>query len=655
MQQYTIILSLLFLILLSPFLRAQDTTNHIFCKDLNDIIAIEQAGHQSLTENITNELTNDYDIKYHRLEWTIDPAVRYIRGRVTTYFVPTVNDFQQINFDASNNLEINSINYHNDALTGVFVGDNLQIELPNSIAQGQLDSITISYEGEPLNTGFGSFNLAVHDGVPVLWTLSEPYGAKNWWICKQDLNDKIDSIDIFITTDTTYRAASNGLLLHTLYNGDNVTYHWQHRYPITTYLIAIAVTNYAFFSDFVALNNGDSLEILNYHYPEVSSQELAQLHSTIEMIQLFNDLLGDYPFANEKYGHAQFSWGGGMEHQTMSFMGNFGYGLQAHELAHQWFGNLVTCGSWQDIWLNEGFATYLTGLTSEFLKSEDEWHNWKLNTINSITEQLDGSVWVEDTTSVARIFNGRLSYQKGAMLLHMLRWRMGDALFFEGLRNYLNDPHLKFGYATTHDLKAHLATISGINFDEFFADWFYGEGYPRYTLIWDTTSTGIQIELRQTTTHNSVDFFEMPVPIRVANNTQDSILILDHTFSGELFNIALPFTPNTIEFDPELWLISANNNITNRKDAPISDSLGRNIIIAPNPVQDILTITIVEPSTQIERVEVYNISGALVRQITHKPTENVININTNSWQSGVYIIILYDKQQQRAIRRVVKM
>src|SRR5690606_6891199 len=123
-------------------------------------------------------------------------------------------------------------------------------------------------------------------------------------------------------------------------------------------------TNYQVDVQYAPLST-DSLLMLSYAYPEDFGMVSSAATSLLPKITLFDQLFGPYPFAAEKYGHAQFSWGGGMEHQTMSFMGSFHPEIMSHELAHQWFGDKVTCGSWAEIWLNEGFATYLSGLAYE--------------------------------------------------------------------------------------------------------------------------------------------------------------------------------------------------------------------------------------------------------------------------------------------------
>jgi len=507
---------------------------------------------------------------------------------------------------------------------------------------GQMDSIEVRYEGAPNSSGFGAYETTTHAGKPVMWTLSEPYGAKTWWPCKQDLTDKIDSIDIFVQTPALYKVGSNGKLMSEKTLANQKTSHWKHRYPIATYLISLAITDYVQFSDYAKTPAGDSIEILNYVYAESLGSAVSQLGNTVAIMELFNELFGLYPFADEKYGHAEFGWGGGMEHQAMRSMGSFSYNLQAHELAHQWFGDKVTCGTWEDIWLNEGFATYLTGLNDEYLKTPQDWYNWKAGNLNRIVGQPNGSVWVDDTTSVSRIFSSRLSYSKGAYLLHMLRWQVGDTDFYQAVRNYLNDPKLAYGYARTAELKRHLEVQSGQNLTEFFEDWFYGQGYPSYTVTWNTAGNKIAIQLDQTTSDASVDFFEMPVPVRVSGQGRDSVLRLDHAYSGQVFEVEVPFAVDAVSFDPALWLISANNTVSQGLVA-LQEPRPVKLSVFPNPAHDRLEINLSAlPSTQNRSLQIYDSFGRMVFEKQSLGNITKVEVPVTQLNNGVYVLRLME-------------
>lgn len=543
---------------------------------------------------VANPLTENYDLKYYRFDWQIDPAQYFIAGSATVYFETLADDFSEINFDFSTQLAVNGVSYHGQSVNHSASGDYLlTIQLPTALAAGTLDSLTITYQGAPPSNGFGSFVQSQHNGTPVLWTLSEPYGAQDWWPTKNGLDDKIDSIDVYVTTAAQYRAASNGLLVSETLSGQNKVYHWQHRYPIAPYLVAIGVTNYAQYIDNVPLSNGTNLPMLNYVYPENLTAAQNGTGDLVQVLQFYDSLFHVYPFFEEKYGHAEFGWGGGMEHQTMSFVTGYSWGLLTHELAHQWFGDMVTCGSWEHIWLNEGFATYLEGLTRERFPSQvvTQWYDWKLGKLNSITSQPGGSVLVDDTTSVNRIFSSRLSYSKGAYLLNMLRWKLGDDDFFLGLRNYLNSR--QYNFAHTENLQTNLEGASGQNLDEFFADWFVGQGFPSYQVAWEQSSAGtVYIQLDQTTSMpSSVDFFEMPVPILLIGDNEEQLVRLEHSFNGELFEVEVPFTVTSVAFDPDLWLISANNTVQQQElvgaETAFSDE---KIQLFPNPANSFLQV-----------------------------------------------------------------
>jgi len=598
---------------------------------LDEIAAMEMKANLRSFDIQTLNLITDYDIRYHHCVWEVDPAQQFILGEVTTWFVPVSAGFDTLLFNLSDALIVDSVRYHNGSIQFNHSNEILTIPLPGIIGIQILDSISLFYHGVPPNNGFGSFNTGDHDGVPVLWTLSEPYGASDWWPCKNGLTDKADSLDIYITHPSGNRAASNGILVSEAGSGNTVTTHWKHRYPIATYLVCLAVTNYVSYSDWVPFGTSN-VEVLNYVYPEDSATAALQTPGVIPVMQLFDTLFGLYPFATEKYGHCQFNWGGGMEHQTFSFMGSFGHELVAHELAHMWFGDMVTCASWEDIWLNEGFATYLSGLTYEHMFNGAWWMPFKRNRIDKVTSQPNGSVWCDDTTSVSRIFDSRLSYAKGAMILHQLRWIIGDQAFFTGVNNYLYDPAVIYGFAHTSDLKAHLEATSGQDLTWYFDDWYYGQGFPSYQINWFQSGDSITMMIGQTQSDPTVSFFELPLPIRLKNMNQDTLIRLNNTFPGEIFSLEIPFQADSVLLDPDLWLITANNSISSIPEKDI----GHFILLAPNPVRDLLHITFLTPFDKMD-LEVFDEAGKV---ISRREAGNMrsITLNFDGISRGIYFI-----------------
>lgn len=508
-------------------------------------------------------LTGNYDVIHYKLELRVDPAVDSIEGIITTTF-KAKGPMDSIVFDLHDNMIVDSVIYDGNLMSHTLnSNDELIIQFNSTIPSGQIDTIAIYYQGQPAQSGFGTFEVSTHgpDNVPVLWTLSEPYGARNWWPCKQVLSDKADSIDVFITAPKEYTAVSNGLMIDTTILGSMKITHWDHDYPIPAYLVAIAVTNYARYST-MAGNGADTFPIINYVYPEDSAYIHGKTSVTVSIMDFYESIFETYPYHTEKYGHCQFGWGGGMEHTTISFMGAWSEWIIAHELAHQWFGDKVTCGSWQDIWLNEGFATYCEGLIVEEFDGQAAFENWRHNSISYITSSPGGSVYVPaaDTLDVGRVFNSRLTYDKGAMVLHMLRKKLGDSLFFQGLQNYLDDTDLAYGYAKTPDLKAHLEAVSGMQLDEFFQDWVYGQGYPTYTVTWhQETNNDVVLTFNQTQSHSSVSYFEPPVKISFVGTSDTMEVVFMNTSEGQVFTQNIAFDVSEIKIDPHSDLISRNN------------------------------------------------------------------------------------------------
>ncbi len=630
---------ILFLIIFSVFIiNAQNKSHQYSCSEgkiaLNKkLLSIDEAKY--------NKSSFKYDVKYYKLEFLFENLNnKYIQGEVTTHFEVKSDNFNQISFDLADNMTVDSVIFRENKITTfTLVEDELTINLPTIITNGLLDSISIFYQGIPDPTGgFGSFEQTTHgSSIPIIWTLSEPYGAKDWWPCKQSLNDKADSIDVFVTNQEAYKAASNGLLISETVNAGMKTAHWKHLHPITAYLIAIAVTNYSDYSDFVTLNTGENVEVLNYVFPEDLSSAQSNTPNVLDVIQLYSDLFLPYPYYNEKYGHAQFSWGGGMEHQTMSFMVNFGHGLMAHELAHQWFGDFVTCGSWEHIWLNEGFATYLDGMTHEHNLNDDgvSFDDWKQGKINHVTSYNDGSVWVNDTTDVWRIFSSRLSYSKGAMVLHMLRKKIGDEAFFQGIKNYLSDPDIANGYALTSDLQIHLEETYGSSLQEFIDDWFYGEGYPNYTIYYSQNQSGLlTVNINQTQSHSSVSFFEMSVPVKFSGVTKDTTIWFNNVINGEQFTVNLDFAVTSAEFDP-------NSDIISKGSAVLKvDTLdeGTKVYLSPNPTKDKITVVFLE-KVMPDKIVISDNKGKIVKFFeANKNSSYRFEFNISDLAEGLYFI-----------------
>lgn len=597
--------------------------------DTNGQIAeAERKSAHALTTFTANGHTANYDVVYQRLDLNANPSVHFISGTITTNFV-AIQDMTEIVFDLSSQLNVISAQQNGNPLAFTQNLNEVLITLPSIQTAGTQATISVTYSGEPPATE-AAFVVSQHNGDPILWTLSEPYGAKDWWPCKQDLIDKIDNLDVYITAPEQYVSVSNGVEQSQTINGDGTkTTHYKHNYPIPAYLVAIAISNYSIYTQ-QAGTPPNEFPIVNYLYPESQAQNEQNLSVTLPIMDFFEDRFEAYPFHEEKYGHAQCGFGGGMEHTTVSFMGSFGRNLIAHELAHQWFGDKITCGSWNDIWLNEGFATYLSGMVIEHLDGNDAFRGWKSSMTNNITSEPGGSVYVNDidVLNSDRVFNSRLSYNKGSMVLNMLRFKLGDDIFFEAVKNYLSDPALAYDYAKTPQLIAHFEAVSNLNLTEFFNDWVYNEGYPTYTITVENIAAGkATIIINQTQSHPSVSYFEMPVPIRfIGPQGQTHDVVLENNTNGEEFTVDVPFIVTNAEFDPERNIISIGNLVT-----VFSDYFTPYLL--PNPANALLTAALADDVVPKQTV-IYDAIGQKIMETYGQSSWDVSPLAT-----GIYFMV----------------
>ncbi|MCB9262104.1 MAG: T9SS type A sorting domain-containing protein [Flavobacteriales bacterium] len=578
----------------------------------------------------------DYDVVYHRLELNIDPRKSPMNGAVTTYFKPLIDNFQIIKFDLANNMSVDSVIYHNERILAFSHSNHIiSILLGTPVIKGSTDSIIVHYSGNPTANADASYVLEKDRPIsdaPSVSTLSEPYGAYQWWPCKNGIYDKIDSLDMLVTVPKGNKAAGLGILISTQQPNDSqLIFHWKHRYPVATYLVAVAVTDYVEFTDWVHFVDGDSMPILNYVFPENIDDAKKYTKVVLPIMRYYDSLLGDYPFKNEKYGHAQFMRGGGMEHQTMSFMGSWSFGLIAHELAHQWFGDKITCNSWSDLWLNEGFATYFTLLAREQLQDDKSVFFSEL--IGSrVKAMLDiESVYRIDTLNRASLFSSRITYNKGAQLLRMLQWQLGDSLFFKSLRNYLSDENLSYNFARTDDLKFHLEATSRKDLTAFFNDWFYGTGNPQYEIIWKQKGKIVELAFVQTT-NGDVDFFSIPFEILLSNGHDSAYFTIEPWSNQFTTSVEIGFIADSLQFDPNLWILATAT--THNQTQKSTD-----VFLYPNPAKDEIIVSSFDST--LTQLNLYDITGKVLFEKALSPAKNLlISIPVNHFTNGLYFIEL---------------
>lgn len=595
---------------------------------------------QKMNIGNTNPNTLNYDLQYQRMDVTLNPASNNISGSVTSHFKPT-QSMGSIYFDLTTSLTVSQVKYHGNNLVFQQLPSNeVKIDFQTPIAANTLDSLTIHYSGMPPSAN-GAFTTATQGGVPVLSTLNEPYGAQDWFPTKQSLNDKIERFDFKITTPSNYSVAANGKLMsETFPTGSTKLTFWRTMYPTPAYLIALSITNFVKLTDTIG---NPPFPFVNYIYPSTNSNatSIANINWTKQVMDTFETYFGSYPFRNEKYGHMEFMYGGGMEHQTMSSMGGWSKQLIAHELTHQWFGDKVTCGAWNDIWLNEGFATFGEHVANEkLLMTNTEFLNYLQGQSNYITASTTGTVYVPDSglSSINRIFDSRLSYSKGGFVLRMLKWILGDAAFYQALKDYHARPNLAYSYARTADFNASLLQSTGTDFTEFFNDWVYGEGYPTYTIKWMQGGNQALFKVSQTQSSANVSFFEMPLPIKVTGTSgQTAYLVLNNTSNNQSFLESVTFPIASVQFNYEYQILEKNSTVTQDNTLSVSSVEKESFGLYPNPAKNEINLKGINRAADFT---IHAVDGKLVGKGTYQPGKA---IGISELVPGTYFITIDEK------------
>lgn len=483
---------------------------------------------QSKNDNFDSEnairLMKNYDVNCYFLDLNIENNSTYIYGNTTISFTNLIDSLTLFCFELNSMLEIDSIILERSNLKFNRYGNYCLVAIPTALCDRHLFNVKIHYHGEcsfldgyVIGSGF-STKQSGKWGNSVTWSLSEPFYAFQWFPCKQDLTDKADSSKIYITTSDTNKVASNGLLEGIEYlNNNKIKYKWKSNYPIVYYLISVAVSDYQEYITNVTINSNnkiDSILFVNYLYnhSELLNSSKDKIDSIGLVMSYFNELLGEYPFKKEKYGMAMAPLSGGMEHQTMTTVSNLDdFLLNVHELAHQWFGNNITCKTWNDIFINEGFSSYMEIVSLEHFKGSSEKRK-RLSQLKELVLKFpESKIAINDISSYAKIFDKINTYYKPTLVLNILRNKVGDSVFFQSLKE-LNSLY-KGTNLTINDAKRCFEKYSKLNLTPFFDQWVFGFGYPIINVKIKNNIFYKRLLIRQKSSSEKNIIYEFPIEI----------------------------------------------------------------------------------------------------------------------------------------------
>ena len=483
-------------------------------------------------------------------------------------------------------------------------------------------------------------------GIPANlgYTMSEPSDARYWMPCHDEPWDKAVA-DIRVTVPAGYVPASNGRLMSvTPVPGGKETWHWHESHPIAPYLMSITSSRFTISSLPFLRAPGDTVLLQYYVWAEDSLETASFLPTVHAMVAALSHLFGPYPF--DKYGMtAIVPFGfGGMEHQTITTMNRYlktDERVILHELAHQWWGDLVTCGTWQDIWMNESFATYSEALWAESKGGKDSLRTYMRDQLLHFAYgSWRGAVY----DPVGQGFNlfDDVVYSKGAWVLHTLRGVVGDSAFFDILAAHR--ARHSGGNATTADFQAIVDSVAGESMGWFFQQWVYGSGWPIYGMAPRWTGDSLVVTITQEQS-GSWPLFTMPLTLKVHGSTVDTTLLVQNSLRTQVYAWALPFVPDSVTIDPEGWVLKqVVLHVTGVEEREIPDSyaLEQNY---PNPFNAQTTIRYSIPARKGTTADVpvtlavYDLLGREVYRVSFErpqPGTSSVQFDGSGLSSGVY-------------------
>jgi len=590
-----------------------------------------------------------FNAKFYHIDLEVSIASEFIKGNVTGLFESRINNLQSITLQLSSSFTIDSVTGNVSSYS--FQNDLIELTLDNTYQQYEIVEIKIFYSGAPpvLNNTKGLRYETHGQGEPIIVTLSTPFLAHLWFPCKDGPGDKVDSAYIDITIpDTTINnipliATSNGVLEEVITQNDKKTFRWKERYPIVPYYLMIAISNYTHFQQIYLDSSGITFPIDYYTFKEDSAISQLGVEDLPEAISLFSNYFGPYPFHTEKYGMTQLGFYGAIENQTNTIQNNLSvswFWITVHELAHMWFGDMITCENWHHGWLNEGFATYSEALWAEHIGG---FNNYK-SSMNSIKFWQGGTLYIEDISDPFGVFI-TIIYDKGAWLLHMLRGVVGDDLFFNILMEYTGDSRFRYDHASTEDFQEVCENVSGMDLEFFFDQWVYDEYYPIYNYGFanNMSDSSVTLTIEQIQSQNAWrSVFEMPIELQFNFlNGNDSVLTVWNDQQIQQYNFSFNREVVSIDFDPDEWILKKSYIVTdvseeNNTKLPNEYSIGQNF---PNPFNPTTIIKYQIPGLTFVTIKVYDVLGNEIETLVNEEKSAGsygVEFNASILPSGIY-------------------